>query len=258
MSDHLTGFRARLEAGPTVFAAWCGMREPAVLETILREGFDCAILDWQHGYHDQTSIETGILTAQAQRKPALVRIGVGDFAGAARFLDWGAIGIIAPMINSAADARMMVDFLKYPPIGGRSWGPTRATAMLGFTNPEQVKRGNDVTLAIAMIETREGLAALDDILAVPGIDGVFVGPADLSITLTGGATVDPLHAEVTAALKVVAQKGRAAGKIVSAFCPDGARANELTTMGYQLLSVGTDGFLLRSAARAELAKAKGG
>ncbi len=67
------------------------MRDPAVVETILREGFDCAILDWQHGYHDQTSIETAIIVAQAQRKPALVRIGVGDFAGAARFLDWGAL-----------------------------------------------------------------------------------------------------------------------------------------------------------------------
>ncbi len=76
MSDHLTGFRARLKAGPTAFAAWCGMRDPAVTETILKEGFDCAILDWQHGYHDQTSIESGILVAQAHRKPALVRIGV--------------------------------------------------------------------------------------------------------------------------------------------------------------------------------------
>lgn len=258
MTDHLTGFRARLEAGPTAFAAWCGMREPTVIETILREGFDCAILDWQHGYHDQISIETGILVAQAQRKPALVRIGVGDFAGAARFLDWGAIGIIAPMINSAADARQMVDFLKYPPLGGRSWGPTRAMGLMGVSNADQLRNGNDRAILIAMIETREGLAALDEILAVPGIDGVFVGPSDLSITLSGGAVVDAMHADVTQALKVVAQKGRAAGKIVSAFSPDGARANELAKMGYQLLSVGTDGFMLRSAARAELAKAKGG
>ena len=117
MSDHLTGFRARLQAGPTAFAAWCAMREPAVAETILKEGFDCAVLDWQHGYHDQASIEAGILIAQAYRKPAMVRIGVGDFAGAARFLDWGAVGIIAPMINSAADAKALVDFLKYPPLG---------------------------------------------------------------------------------------------------------------------------------------------
>jgi 4-hydroxy-2-oxoheptanedioate aldolase len=258
MSEHLTGFRARLQAGPPAFAAWCGMREPAALETILRAGFDCAILDWQHGYHDQASVETGIIAAHALQKPALVRIGVGDFAGAARFLDWGAVGIIAPMINNAADAKSLVSFLKYPPLGGRSWGPTRATGMLGVSNPDQVRHGNNTTLVIAMIETRQALAAVDEIAAVPGIDGLFVGPSDLSITLTDGATVDPLHPDVTAALKVVVAKARAAGKIASAFCPDGARAHELAAMGYQLLSVGTDGFLLRSAARAELARARGG
>ena len=256
MSNHLTGFRARLQAGPPAFAAWCGMRDPAVAETILKEGFDCAILDWQHGYHDQTSVEAGILIAQACRKPAMVRIGVGDFAGAARFLDWGAVGVIAPMINSAADARMLVDFLRYPPLGSRSWGPTRAMGLMGLSNGEQLERANETCIVIAMIETPEGFAALDEILAVPGLDGVFVGPGDLSIALTNGAAIDPLHAEVTAAVKVIAQKTRAAGKIASAFCPDGKRANELAKLGYTLLSVGTDGFLLRSAARAELARAK--
>lgn len=90
MSDHLTGFRARLENGPAAYAAWCGMREPHGLDVILREGYDCAVLDWQHGFHDFQSIETGIITANGLKKPALVRIGVGDFAEGARFLDWGA------------------------------------------------------------------------------------------------------------------------------------------------------------------------
>ncbi len=110
------------------------------------------------------------------------------------------------MINTAADAKSLVDFLKYPPVGGRSWGPTRATGMMGFTNPSRSAAPTIPTLAIAMIETRQALDAIDDILAVPGLDGVFVGPGDLSITLTNGATIDPLHAEVTAALKVVVTK----------------------------------------------------
>lgn len=258
MSEHLTGFRARLQAGPAAFAAWCGMREPNVVETILRQGYDCAILDWQHGFHDQQSIETGIFVAQSLGKPAIIRIGVGDFAGAARFLDWGAAGIIAPMINSAADARTFADFVKYPPMGGRSWGPPRAAAMMGLSNAEQLARGNAATLAIAMIETREAMNELEDILAVPGIDGVFVGPADLSIALTRGATVDPLHPELDAALTLIARKAHAAGKIASAFCPDGKRGAELASRGYTLLSLGTDGSMLRAAARAELMKAKGG
>lgn len=257
MSDHLTGFRARLENGPAAYAAWCGMREPHGLDVILREGYDCAVLDWQHGFHDFQSIETGIITANGLKKPALVRIGVGDFAEGARFLDWGAAGIIAPMINSAQDAKTFAGFMKYPPMGGRSWGPPRAAAAMGFSNAEQLARGNSATLAIAMIETREAMAELEDILAEPGIDGVFVGPADLSIALTRGSIVDPLHADVDAALTLIARKARAAGKIASAFCPDGQRGAELAQRGYQLLSLGTDGSMLRNAARAELMKARG-
>jgi 4-hydroxy-2-oxoheptanedioate aldolase len=257
MSDHLTGFRARLESGPAAYAAWCGMREPHVLETILREGYDCAVLDWQHGFHDFQSIETGIIAANGLKKPAFVRIGVGDFAQGARFLDWGAAGIIAPMINSAADAKAFAGFMKYPPMGGRSWGPPRAAAAMGFSNAEQLAKGNGATLAIAMIETREAMAELEDILAEPGIDGVFVGPADLSIALTHGGTVDPLHADVDAALTLIARKARAVGKIASAFCPDGRRGAELALRGYQLLSLGTDGSMLRNAARAEIRIARG-
>jgi 4-hydroxy-2-oxoheptanedioate aldolase len=130
--------------------------------------------------------------------------------------------------------------------------------MMGFSNAEQLARGNDATIALAMIETREAMDALEDILAVPGIDGVFVGPADLSIALTRGAEVDPLHAELDAALSEVARKAHAVGKIASAFCPDGKRGRELAARGFTLLSLGTDGSMLRSAARAELAKAKGG
>jgi 4-hydroxy-2-oxoheptanedioate aldolase len=256
MSAHLTGFRARLLAGPPAFMAWCGMREPNLLETLLREGYDCAVLDWQHGFHDYGSIETGILVAEAQKKPAFVRIGVKGFADAARFLDWGATGIIAPMINSADDARAFVDYVKYPPLGGRSWGAPRQMGMMGYSMSDQLAKSNLSTLAIAMIETREALNALDHILAVPGIDGVLVGPSDLSIALSNGGHVNMLDPEVDTALTHIARVTRAAGKIASAFTPDGTRAAELATRGYHMLSTGTDSSLIRASARAEIAKAR--
>ncbi|CAN1530403.1 HpcH 2,4-dihydroxyhept-2-ene-1,7-dioic acid aldolase [Rhabdaerophilaceae bacterium] len=258
MAGHLTGFRARLMAGPTAFTAWSAMREPAGIETLLREGFDSVVFDWQHGFHDQQSIEAGILTAQAMHRPALVRIGVGDFANAARFLDWGAAGIIAPMINSVSDAKAFVDFVKYPPLGGRSWGPARAMGFAGYTAAEQLTTGNDLTLAIAMIETREAYTALDDILGVAGIDGVLVGPSDLSITLTNGAAIDALLPEVDAALSHIAARAKAHGKIASAFCPDGVRAGELANRGYHLLAAGTDGSMFRAGAKAALSAARNG
>lgn len=252
----LASFAARLAAGPTAFAAWCGTRDAAIMDALLREGFDCAILDWQHGFQDEGSLSAAILAAQAAGKPALVRIGVGAFGQAARYLDWGAAGIVAPMINSVADARQLVAFLKYPPLGGRSWGPARALGMTGLAPVEYLKSANGFSLVIAMIETREALAALDDILAVDGIDGVLVGPSDLSITLTNGGTVDASHPDVDAALTRVAKAARARGKLACAFCMDGARAGELAARGFHLLSIGNDLILARIGGRQELATAR--
>ena len=258
MTNPILTLAKRLHAGPSMFAAWCGMKDPSAVDALLREGFDCAILDWQHGLHDFTSIAAGITAAHAAGKASLIRIGVGDFAEGARFLDWGAAGIIAPMINSAADARAFVDVLKYPPHGSRSWGPVRALSLTGLTPIEHLKTANEFTLAIAMIETKEALASLDAILDVEGLDGVLVGPSDLSITLNDGALVDPSDKKVDDALTQVVNAARKRGKIACAFCMDGARAAELAARGFHLLSVGTDGILLKSAGRAELARARGG
>ena len=119
-------------------------------------------------------------------KPTIVRVPVGEFALASRLLDAGASGILAPMINSGEDARRLVEFVKFPPLGQRSWGPRAALTLSGLDGPAYLKAANAMTQAIAMIETRAALDALDEILGVEGVDGVFVGPSDLSIALSGG------------------------------------------------------------------------
>ena len=259
MSDNpILSFKSRLKAGGLAFAAWCGTRDGAIADVMLREGMDCLILDWQHGFHDFESVAAGIQLAFNADKPTMVRIGVGDFGEAARFLDWGAAGIIAPMINSVADAQSFADFVKYPPLGGRSWGPSRALALTGMQGPDYLAKANDATLAIAMIETKEALAALDDILAVEGIDGVLVGPSDLSIALNDGATVDMKHPLVEGALDHIAARVKAHGKLAMAFCGDGRRAGEIARRGYHVTSLGNDQILMRIAAKAELAFARGG
>lgn len=264
MTGHLVSshpileFGARLLKGPTAFSAWCSARDPANVESLLAEGYDCVILDWQHGFHDSASIIGCIAAATALGKPALVRIGIGQFAEAARFFDWGAAGIVAPMINCVEDARAFVDFVKYPPLGARSWGPIRALGMTGLAPVDYLHGANGFSLAIAMIETRAALDSLDAILAVEGLDGVLVGPSDLSITLTSGKTVNPAEESVDRALDHILARTREAGKIACAFCMDGARAAELAARGYHLTSIATDQILLRSAGRTELAKARGG
>ena len=108
-----------------------------------------------------------------------------------------------------------------------------------------------------MIETKRALAALDDILAVPGLDGVLIGPSDLSIGLTDGAVVDASHESVDKALDTVVAACRKHGKIASLFCMSGQRAREMAARGFHICSVSTDGALLAAAARQELAAAKG-
>jgi 4-hydroxy-2-oxoheptanedioate aldolase len=256
MSHIAADFAARIQRGEPSLAAWCGIAEPWVAETMVREGFDCAVLDMQHGAYDFVSAMNGITAVALAGKPAIVRIPVGAFPTVSRVLDMGAAGIIAPMVNSVEDARQLAAYAKLPPRGERSWGPARALQLTGLSMAEYLKQANDFTVTIAMIETRAAMAALDDILAVDGIDGVFVGPSDLSIALTHGATVDQLHPDVDKALDHIAARAKAHGKFASAFCGDGKRAAEVIAKGYCIVSVGTDSLLLRAGARAELSKAR--
>ena len=252
----VAAFAEQIKSGRCVISAWCGLPEPLVAELLVREGFDTAVLDMQHGAYDVEAAMRGIGNLAVAGKPALVRIAVGDFATASRMLDSGAAGIIAPMINSVADAKTFAAFCKFPPMGERSWGPHRAISLTGMDHPTYLAKANSIQLAIAMIETREALAALDDILAVPGIDGVFVGPSDLSLTLSHGAAVNPAHPDVDAALTHVAARAKAHGKFAGLFTFAGAKAKEMAGRGYALCSVATDQIMLRAVAKAELAAAR--
>jgi 4-hydroxy-2-oxoheptanedioate aldolase len=246
----------RLASGNDVLSAWIGVNDAAIADALARESFDAVTLDMQHGGVDFVGATRAILAVALAGKPTIVRIPVGDFAGASHLADAGAAAVIAPMINSAEDARRFADFMKFPPVGQRSWGPRAALSLSGLIGPAYLHSANAVTLAIAMIETREALEALDEILGAPGIDGVFVGPSDLSIALNRGAVVDPQGADVEAALSRVVERARAHGKFAGLFCMEGARAKAALARGFALCSVSTDLVLLRAAARLELAAAR--
>ncbi len=248
---------AVLKSGRPTFTAWIGMTDPMLPNILALEDFDSITIDMQHGMHDTRSVLTGISMAALAGKPAFVRIPVGDFTFASRALDFGAMGVIAPMINSVADAKAFASFTKYPPMGDRSWGPMRAIPLTGLTLNEYLKVANSHTTTLAMIETREALAALDDILAVPGIDGVFVGPSDLSIALNNGAKVDAVSPEMDKALDHVLARAKAHGKLATAFCITGEKAGELARRGYAMLTIFHDVGLIQAGARAELQKARG-
>src|ERR1700692_2467495 len=185
----------RLRSGDTVYSGWCWLSSPLVAEVIAREGFSAVTIDMQHGLWDITQIVGAIAAIRHGGGAPVVRVPLGDFATASRALDFGAEAIISPMINTPADARAFVAATKYPPQGERSWGPHRATMLAGLADQKvYLTEGNALTFTFAMIETR---AALDNVAAIagtPGIDGLFLGPSDLSIALSQGATIDPLSA----------------------------------------------------------------
>jgi 4-hydroxy-2-oxoheptanedioate aldolase len=251
-------FARRLTAGETVFTGWCGLPAPLVAETVAREGFAAVTLDAQHGLWDLAGILTGIAAVRQGGAAPIVRVPVGDFGMVSRVLDFGAEGVIAPMINTAADARAFAAAAKFPPIGERSWGPHRAMTLAGLTDMKAyLREANDQVVTLAMIETPAALDNLDAILATPGIDAVFVGPSDLSITLTQGAELDPHSELVEKSLDRMIAACRKAGKIAGLYCANAERALACAKRGIRFMAVGSDLAFLRAGTAAQVATLKG-
>ena len=243
----------RLRAGETVFSGWCTLASPIVAETVAREGFTAVTLDQQHGLWDTASILAGIAALHHAGAAPVVRVPLGDFGFVSRALDFGAEAIIAPMINSVADARRFAAVAKYPPIGERSWGPQRAMLLQGQTlATDYLRDANTGTLTLAMIETPQALEQVDAIAATPGIDALFIGPYDLSTSLSAGKAQDINAPEVDKAIDAIHAAAVKAGKIPGIYCSTPERALAMAKRGFKFLTIGNDLGLVRSAAAAQI------
>lgn len=247
----------RLAAGQTVLSAWSGIPDALTVEALASTDFDAVTLDMQHGGHTEDSILRGLKPILAANKPGIVRVPVGRFDTASRALDFGADAVIAPMINSIEDARAFAASVKYPPVGMRSWG-----AGYAMTRREKNDAGdwlataNADTLAFAMIETREAFAIAKDILAVPGIDGVFVGPSDFSIAWSNGAVIDHTLEDMMGAIADIASFAQNAGKYAAIYVVDAPMVSRYVAMGYRYIAVGSDHAFIKAGSSAFLTAAK--
>ena len=232
----------RLGTGESVFSAWSSVPDSLNAESLAATSFGAVCLDMQHGAHHEDSVMRCLGGVIASGKPGLVRVPVDRFDMATRALDFGAQAVIAPMVNSVADARLFAQAMKYPPVGKRSWGPHLAMGRTGFggTQSAWLDEANRNTLSFAMIETREALAVVDEILAVPGIDGIFVGPSDFSIAWTDGQTVDPNLEGMMEAIAHVAGRARHAGKHAGIYVVDPKLVARYSAMGYRLFALGSE------------------
>ncbi len=236
----ITRLKDQLADDGTVTLAWCAFRDQQYVSTLARQYFSAILMDCQHGYHNEGSVLDCIPHIVAAGKSPLVRIPVDRWDLCERVLDFGALGVVAPMINNGDDARAFADAMKYIDKGTRSYSPRHAAQIYGISPDDYINLANDCTMSLAQIETREAYDNLDDILAVDGIDGILMGPADFSISVTGNRIPDNYGAETIDMIRDIAERTRKAGKYAAAFTGTSEQANMVHSMGYRLISLTLD------------------
>lgn len=236
--------------GGVALSGWLHIPSSWSAEVMAHAGWDSITVDLQHGFATIESTLTQFQAISTTDVVPLARASWNDPLQIQRLLDAGAYGIICPMINNRAECEQFVGACRYPPLGYRSLGPTRAAV---YGGSDYGLKANETVLAFAMVETAEGLANLEEILAVPGLDGIFVGPGDLGLTLLGRHGVPMTDRDLLAAITVIAEATRAAGKVPGIWCASAADARLCRDLGYQFLAIASDARLLTKAAQMEIA-----
>ena len=251
--------RAKWEADEPTFGLWAGIPTQITVELAALAGYDYVCVDLQHGLGTEATMVPMFEAIQAGGSVPLARLAWNEPWLIMRALDLGAAGVILPLIDNPREAARGVEACRYPPHGRRSYGPIRAAIVAGTAAPDEL--GADA-LCFAMIETRDGLDNLDEIAATPGLDGLYIGPSDLSIALglpPRGVAVDPGEDRqaLADAIDRVRQACAANGLIPGMHCAGGAAAQRYARDGFRLITVGVDTSLFKSTIGHELNVARG-
>src|SRR5215210_3475948 len=241
--------------GRTAFGLWMTVPGSIGAEIFASAGADYVCVDQQHGVIDYDSMVPMFQAIRAEGSAPITRVLSNDPFLIMKALDAGAWGVIVPLVNSAEDAARAVAACRYPPQGMRSYGPVRAAGVIGSRDPEDL--GGEV-LCLVMVETREALERFDEIAATPGVDGIYIGPSDLALSLGLPPTLEIQegeHAEAVGRIRAPCQRTHIAAGI---HCPSGEWARKHAEAGFDLVTVATDANLLREAALRELTVARGG
>ena len=247
------GLKARWAAGQPTINGWCSIGNPFTAEIMAAQGFDSITIDMQHGALDYSNLLPMFQAMRASGATLMARVPWNEPGIIMKALDAGAYGIICPMVNSAEEAARFVSYLRYPPLGQRSFGPTRVSFAAGANYAGEA---NDNMLAFAMIETAEGMANLDAIAATPGLDGIYVGPADLTLSLTQGRLApgfDREEPEMIAALQTIVAACKKNGIRAALHCGTPAYAARAIGWGFDMTTVGGDSRFLAAGAAAAVA-----
>ncbi len=240
--------KAKWKAGEVTYGAWLSIPSSFTAEVMAHQGHDWINIDMQHGVVDYQVAVTMLQAINTTDTVPFVRVPWNEPGIIMKVLDAGAMGVIIPMVNTVAEARAAVAACRYYPDGNRSFGPTRVSLHHGA---DYYASANNEVAVIPMIETQEALDNLDDILDVPGIDAVYVGPADLSITLGLPPGMDNGGAFEEARLRIAeACKKRGVAPGIHA---NAKLAAKHASAGYQMITISSDHGSIVAGARADLA-----
>jgi 4-hydroxy-2-oxoheptanedioate aldolase len=246
----------RLFSGEVVHGLLSPNIEADLVETLGLLGFELYILDTEHGTAGPTEAAAVVRACEGAGLAPLVRPRGLDAKLILQFLDAGMTGIMLPGVRSAGDVRRLVEAVKYPPDGLRGIAPVRANSFLLSAERQEawVVRANRETLVLPQIETREALEQVEDLAAMPGVDGFIVGPRDLALAL--GFPDGPSHPEIESAIDRVVAVAKRRGLVVGTVAPTGARAKDLAARGLSILLHSVTS-LLKSGAEAYFRAARG-
>ena len=223
--------------GEAVVNGWLAIPSAFSAEVMAHQGFDSLVVDMQHGVVDYQVAVTMLQAISTTDVVPMARVPWNDPARLMKILDAGVFGVICPMINTREEAEALVRHCKYPPRGHRSWGPVRASIYAGADYGDHA---NDDIVVMPMIETAEAVKNLDDILSVPGVDAVYVGPSDLSLTMGCKPRLDQTDPPVVEAqLKIVAACKRH-GVAAGIHNGTAAYALKMIEAGYQFVTLASD------------------
>jgi 4-hydroxy-2-oxoheptanedioate aldolase len=237
------------------FGLWSVMPGTIGAEILAKAGADYVCVDQQHGVIDYGSMAPMFQVIRAGGAAPITRVLSNDPFLIMKALDAGSWAVIVPLVNSAEDAARAVSACRYPPQGIRSFGPVLAAGVIGSRDPEEL--GGEV-LCLVMVETREALERVDDIAATPGLDGIYIGPSDLALSLGLPPTLEIMEGEHEAAVRRIREACHQHGIAAGIHAPSGEWARRHAQAGFDLITVASDAPLLRGAASLEMTTAREG
>jgi 4-hydroxy-2-oxoheptanedioate aldolase len=235
--------------GDAAINGWLSIPSSFSAEVMAHQGFDSLVVDMQHGVVEYQVAVTMLQAISTVDVVPMARVPWNDPAWIMKILDAGAYGVICPMINTRQDAEALVGACKYAPRGFRSFGPVRASLYAGA---DYAQHANDTVVVMPMIETAEAVKNIDAILAVPGVDAVYVGPSDLSLTLGCTPRLDQTEAPVVAAQQAIVDACKRHKVAAGIHCATAAYASKMIAAGYQFVTLASESRFMAAKAAEEV------